>query len=181
MHYVSVSKACYSDLAPLSRALGHDDYFAERFERQKNDQGALFIAWLDGEPVGDLYLWLEPAEEYKIRRHLPDVALLTHLEVLPEHRNLGIGTRLIDAVEQHVREFGFRRTALAVVNDNHKAARLYRRLGYIDWGHGTLVCFATAKRPDGEPSVERELCYVLVKELQPIKSSRGRSSAILSN
>lgn len=167
MQYVEVRKACYTDLAPLSRSLGHEDYFNERFERQKNDRGALFIAWLDGRPVGDVYLWLEPAEELEIRLFLPDAALLTHLEVLEPFRSGGIGTRIIEEVEAYVmRECEKRRVALAVRLDNHEAARLYRRLGYLDWGQGQLPCFADTIQRDGQRRRTVEYCYVLVKELR---------------
>jgi hypothetical protein len=56
---LDVQQACFSDLAVVSRVLGGAEFFAERFERQKNGRGVLFIAWLDNEPVGDVYLWLE--------------------------------------------------------------------------------------------------------------------------
>ena len=59
---------------------------------------------------------------------------------------------------------GFYRAALAVREDNERAARLYRRLGYTDWGHGRLVCFADVMCPGGRPGVAPELCHVLVRQ-----------------
>lgn len=158
-----VQQATYADIQVLGCALGNEDYFTERFDRQKNGDGKLFIAWQNDQAVGDVYLWLERAEEKPIRRHLRGVALLTHLEVLPEFRNRGIGTELINAVETYLWEHGHDRVALAVRTDNENAARLYRGLGYVDWGHGTITCYSE--------SAGDEECHVMVKVLQaPIPS-----------
>ncbi|HEX4702374.1 MAG TPA: GNAT family N-acetyltransferase [Pseudonocardiaceae bacterium] len=162
---VDVRQACFADLAAVSRALGGTEFFAERLERQKNGRGALFIAWLSDEPVGDVYLWLEAAEEHQVRRNLPGVALLTHLEVLPDFRNRGVGTKLVAMVEDYLCAHGHRRAALAVRDDNGRAAQLYYRLGYRDWGHGKLICFANVTVPGGGYEVAPEPCYFLVKQL----------------
>jgi GNAT superfamily N-acetyltransferase len=168
---VDIRHACYGDMMPLYRAMGSEKFFAERYERQKNDLGVLFIAWLGDEPVGDVYLWLEKAEEYLIRQKLPSVALLTHLEVLPAFRNQGIGTKLIEAVEEHLIETGHGRIALAVRDDNENATRLYRELGYQDWGHGKVTCFPYAMNEGGDSAATPELCHVMVKELHSSRPS----------
>jgi hypothetical protein len=46
----------------------------------------LLVAWLDGRPVGVVFLGLEPAE---VRRLLPGVPQLDHLEVLGPLRGRG--------------------------------------------------------------------------------------------
>jgi len=48
---MNVEQACYADIASLGGALGDKEFFVDRFERQKNSRGVLFIAWLDGKPV----------------------------------------------------------------------------------------------------------------------------------
>lgn len=168
---MNVDEATAADLERLGDALGNKEFFADRYRRQKDSKGMLFIAWLDGQPVGDVYLWLEPAEEYQIRRQLPGVPLLTHLEVLPEYRNRGIGTELIAALERYLRGIGKDRVALAVRDDNTKAMELYRRLGYDDWGHGRQVCFANVMDADGRPTAEPEVCHVMVKQLHSMSPS----------
>src|ERR1700730_6248678 len=162
---VDVRQACDADMMPLYRAMGSADFFAERLVRQEKGNGVLFVAWLDGEPVGDVYLWLERADEKIIRRYLPSVPLLTHLEVLPEFRKQGIGRQLILAVEDYLIENGYDRIALAVRVDNKNAARLYWDLDYRDWGHGVVECTPYASNDDGGSTAELELCYVMVKEL----------------
>ncbi|HWD02600.1 MAG TPA: GNAT family N-acetyltransferase [Amycolatopsis sp.] len=159
---VTIRPAGAADVATLAAALGTPRYFADRVSRQAKGLGVLFTAWLGQEPVGDLYLWLEPAEELPIRALLVDVPLLTHLEVRPSARNRGVGRALVEAAERHL---GHGRVALAVRTDNDDAARLYRRLGYDDWGHGTVVCYAEHLHPDGRTIREAEQCHVLVKTL----------------
>jgi len=156
---VDVQPARDADLARLP-----DEFFTDRFRRQRNGAGVLFVAWLRDEPVGDVYLWLEEAEEPPLRRNLPGVPLLTHLEVFPGYRNLGIGTRIIGVAERYLNDLGHQRAALAVRDDNHRAERLYRRLGYVDWGHGLLVCLADVACPGGRRGVAPETCHVLVRE-----------------
>ncbi|WP_328617878.1 GNAT family N-acetyltransferase [Amycolatopsis sp. NBC_00355] len=63
-----------------------------------------------------------------------------HLKVACELRNLGIGQALIGAVEGHLVQVGHHRVTVVVRTDNADAGRLYRRLGYQDWGHGSVVC-----------------------------------------
>lgn len=173
---VDVRQACYADLARLSDT-PDAGFFVERYERQKQDRGVLFIAWQGTEPVGDVYLWLEKAEESLLRWKLPGVALLTHLEVFPRYRNRGIGTTIIKEVEGYLNEIGCHRVALAVREDNVRAARLYQRLGYADWGHGKLVCFADVTCPGGRRDVAPETCHVMVRQLDnKLRSERTFSS-----
>jgi ribosomal protein S18 acetylase RimI-like enzyme len=162
MSEVEIRQAQWEDLEVLATALGQEQFFADRLTRQQRGRGALLTAWLDRKPIGDVYLWLEDAEEREIRQHLPGVPLLTHLEVVPEHRNHGIGTMLIDVAENQAREQGYERLALAVAVDNPKATRLYERLGYGNWNQSPVTCY-----PLGARGRERhaELCHVLVKRL----------------
>jgi GNAT superfamily N-acetyltransferase len=162
-----VRPARSADLEPFAAAPGDREFLVDRLARPRKGLGVLFLAWFDCRPAGLVYLWLEAAEEPLIRRHLPGVPLLTHLEVRAELRNRGIGQALAAAVEQHLTERGHERVALGVRTDNPAAARLYTRLGYRDWDHGEVVCFARTPLPDGAVRLEPELCFVLVKNLVP--------------
>src|ERR1043165_306052 len=168
---MSVEQATYADIARLPETLGDPRFFADRYARQKDGKGLLFIAWHDGQPVGVVYLWLEPAEAYQIRKYPPGVPFLTPLEVLPDYRNRGIGTELIAALEIYLMELGYGAVALAVRDDNVRATHLYKRLDYVDWGHGKQVCFANVLHPDGHPTAEPEVCYVMVKQLHSMSPS----------
>jgi L-amino acid N-acyltransferase YncA len=77
----------------------------------------------------------------------------------------GIGTALIRAAEEAARRLGHQRVALAVGVDNPDARRLYERLGYADWGHGTIVGTWQDHDRDGPPVTVSETCDVLAKRL----------------
>ena len=50
--------------------------------------------------------------------------------VRPAFRNLGVGTRMMQTVEDDLHERGFRMVTLNVARVNHSARRFYERLGY---------------------------------------------------
>jgi acetyltransferase (GNAT) family protein len=79
----------------------------------------------------------------------------------------GIGRALIRAAEDTARRLGHERLALAVGIDNPGAQRLYERLGYVDWGHGTIVGTWAEHDHDGPAVTQSGTCNVLVKGLWP--------------
>jgi GNAT superfamily N-acetyltransferase len=154
-----------ADLAALVAALGQRHFFTDHLARQQQGGAVLLLAWLDGRPVGDVFLECGPAEEPEVRRHLPGVPRLIHLEVLGPFQRRGIGTALIRAGEDTARRLGNERIALGVGLDNRDARRLYERLGYADWGHGTVVGTWVERDHDGPPVTLSEVCDMLVKRL----------------
>jgi GNAT superfamily N-acetyltransferase len=154
-----------ADLAALVAALGQRRFFTDHLARQQQGGAVLLLAWLDGRPVGDVFLECGPAEEPEVRRHLPGVPRLIHLEVLGPFQRRGIGTALIRAGEDTARRLGNERIALGVGLDNRDARRLYERLGYADWGHGTVVGTWVERDHDGPPVTLSEVCDMLVKRL----------------
>jgi ribosomal protein S18 acetylase RimI-like enzyme len=52
------------------------------------------------------------------------------LSVLPAHRGSGLGTRLLDELEGHLRALGVRDLVLGALPGNDDAIRLYERRGY---------------------------------------------------
>lgn len=154
-----------ADLEGLVAALDQRDFFTDRLACQGAGGGVLLVAWLDGRPVGDGFLDFEPAEEPELRRRLPGVPEFGHLEVLGPLWGQGIGTALIRTAEDTARQLGHRQLVLAVGVDNRRARRLYERLGYADWGHGTILDSWAERDHDGRPITLSETCNVLVKRL----------------
>lgn len=64
----------------------------------------------------------------------PEAGTLWMLSVHETFQGLGIGTTLITALEDRVRETGLRTARMTVEHDNARAAALYRRLGYAEVG-----------------------------------------------
>jgi GNAT superfamily N-acetyltransferase len=164
---VEIRPGSEADLAALVAVLGQlpDDFFTDRLARQQDGRGVLLVAWLDDRPVGDVYLALEPADVPQVRRHLPGVPQLIHLEVVGPLQRRGIGTALLHAAEDTARRLGYEQITLAVGVDNPGARRLYERLGYVDWRHGTIVASWQERDRDGPPVTVSETCDVLVKRL----------------
>jgi GNAT superfamily N-acetyltransferase len=162
---VEIQRGSDADLDAYVAAMGQRDYFTDRLARQHDGRGALLVAWQNGRPVGNGFLSWEPADHPEVRRHLPGVPELGHLEVVKPLWGRGIGTALIQAAEATARQSGHDRLILAVGVDNPNARRLYERLGYVDWDHGTVVGTWVERDHDGSPVTLSETCHVLVKRL----------------
>jgi GNAT superfamily N-acetyltransferase len=161
---VEIRPGSTDDLTVLVAVLGERHWFTDRLARQQRGGGVVLVAWLDGRPVGEVFLDCEPATEPEVRRHLPGVPRLDHLEI-PGPFWGRIGTALIGAAEDTARQLGHERIALGVGLDNLKARRLYERLGYSDWGHGTVVGTWVEYPDAGPPVTLSEVCDMLVKRL----------------
>ncbi|MET7395235.1 GNAT family N-acetyltransferase [Dactylosporangium sp. NPDC005572] len=153
------------ELAFVAARLGEAAFLTERLARQSEDKGVLLVAWLDGDPVGCVYVWLEDAEEDDLQKHLPGVPLLNRLRVLEQWRNQSIGTKLVQEAERVAREHDREQLALGIALDNEAAERLYRRLGFQEWEHGLLDTYYVVFR-DGSEVREPERCRILVKDLR---------------
>lgn len=170
----------------MVRSLGQEEYFSDRLVLQDSGHGLLLVAWQQdatggatdgvagGVAVGDVYVWLAAAEEAELRAHLPDVALLTHLEVVAGRRNEGIGTELLRAAEHRLWDLGHKQVALGVGLDNRDAQRLYSRLGYTEWPHGEVATTEVVYHPGGERELRPEICRIMVRHLDPERGSPWR-------
>jgi GNAT superfamily N-acetyltransferase len=162
---LEIRSAADADLAPLVAALGQRRFFSERLASQRGGGGVLLVAWLDGRPVGDVFLDREPATEPEVRRRLPGVPTLIHLEVMGPFQRRGIGTALIHAGQTTARRLGHQHLAMGVGIDNPGARRLYERLGYTDWGHGTVVTSWQEHDHAGLLVTVTETIHLLVRHL----------------
>ncbi len=160
-----IRQASEADLGPLAEVLGQPGFFTDRLTTQRGGGGVLLVAWLDGRPVGDVFLTWEPADEPEVRRWLPGVPRLVHLEVVGPFQRRGIGTALIRAGEDLARRLGHDRLAIGVGVGNLGARRLYERLGYVDWGHGTVVGTWEEQDHGGPPVTVSETIDMLVKRV----------------
>src|SRR5690606_7262211 len=170
MLHVRIRAAVDGYLVALVNALGQEPYFRAQLARQRDKRGVLLVAWHGFEPIGDVYLRLEEAEEPEVRERLPGVPLLTHLEVAPGHRNQRLGRRLMAAAEQWLRRLGHDRVALGVDPRNVRVRSLYRRLGYEEWPHPPVPTTRRIYLPGGREEQVPDVCRILVKDLrQPHK------------
>ncbi|MDX2290799.1 MULTISPECIES: GNAT family N-acetyltransferase [Streptomyces] len=88
---------------------------------------------------------------------------LWQLAVMPALQSCGLGTLLVRAAEQRIRDRGLRRAELAVEEDNPRARALYERLGYRAYGRAPDAWDEEAA--DGSIRRHETMCVLLRKSL----------------
>ena len=119
-----------SDIVELAAALAPDVSMEQIIcRRQDYREGyrQMLVAALDGEVVGTV-------STTGHRFQMPDSLRMFALDVGPDFRRQGVGTALIEAVEEKARRDGLGRVNLEVALDNAGALRLYERLDYCRLG-----------------------------------------------
>jgi GNAT superfamily N-acetyltransferase len=116
-------------LALINRAFAVERFFldADRLDAQglqdRFRSGEFLLLEEDGAPVACAYLELRGADGY--------VGLLS---VDPSRQGQGIGSRMMEAAEQHCRAAGCRHLDLRVVNLREELPPFYRQRGYVVTG-----------------------------------------------
>src|SRR5947207_1511391 len=94
------------EMALLPRAARPHDH-RTRFYQQQEGKALYLIAWLGSLPVGQLLLtWAGETREPMISR-LVRCPNLSDFTVLPAYRSQGIGSSMLDYIEQHVLQQGY--------------------------------------------------------------------------
>lgn len=90
---------------------------------------------------------------------------LRQLAVLPALQSRGLGTLLIRAAEQRIRNRGLLRAELAVEDkeNNPRARALYERLGYVTYGREPDAW--DEEGPDGRIRRHETMCVLMRREL----------------
>lgn len=105
----------------------HREIMESAFADQARGNGAMLVADVNGYPVGQIWIDIR-------RKREESVGILWALRVYPFLQRLGIGTALMEAAEDLLREIGFEYSELGVEKSNHDARRLYEHLGYRHMG-----------------------------------------------
>lgn len=93
---------------------------ADEDDGEWDDDSALFVAVLDGAPIGRL----------SVTRNWNGYGLLDHFGVDRPYRASGIGHRLFDCAKSWAREQGLPGLSLETQNNNLTACRFYERQGF---------------------------------------------------
>ncbi|MCX5532705.1 GNAT family N-acetyltransferase [Streptomyces sp. NBC_00006] len=88
---------------------------------------------------------------------------LWQLAVHPALQSCGIGTVLIEAAEQRIKDRGLRQAELGVEEDNSRARALYERLGYI--AYDSRPDSWDEQAPDGTLRRYETTCTLMRKHL----------------
>lgn len=106
--------------------------YAVAFERARAGNAALWgVTDADEKLVGQLFVLLNSENDPQTADGRQR-AFIHSFRVRPEHRNRGLGSRLLQYAEADLRERGFAWVALNVAEDNPAALRLYQRHGYSE-------------------------------------------------
>ncbi|WP_327103771.1 GNAT family N-acetyltransferase [Nonomuraea glycinis] len=159
--YITVRPLTEGDLRQVIDVLGEEPYFVRALARQRERHGMLLVVWAGTEPIGDVYIWLGRAEEKRLRRRLNGTPLLTHLELVPRYRGLGLTPVILHAAEQWLIGQGRSRLALGVDMDNHTLFKLYRALGFKRWRYSPIPTTAEVFQEDGTSERLPDKCRIL--------------------
>lgn len=94
-------------------------------ERLQNGESVIFIAEVDGEPVG--FVQLYPCFSSVALKRL---WVLNDLYTSKEARRQGVGTALLERAREHAVETGAKGLVLETTPDNEIAQSLYEELGW---------------------------------------------------
>ncbi len=104
--------------------------YADAFTLVQQDKAIIWIAEENGFGlIGQCFVSLKGN-----RPELADGMVRAYIygfRIKPQYRNLGIGARMMLAVEDDLKQRGFRQITLNVGQDNDAARRFYNRLGYL--------------------------------------------------
>jgi ribosomal protein S18 acetylase RimI-like enzyme len=83
--------------------------------------------------VGFVEVGAQPGTKYGMGESVPELDIrpvISNLAVDPEWRRCGLGSELVAACEETVRQWGYDEMVLQVEEDNESAIRFYERLGF---------------------------------------------------
>ncbi|WP_435155078.1 GNAT family N-acetyltransferase [Haladaptatus sp. DFWS20] len=118
--------AAYEFLPTREReATVRERFSAERFETALADDDVILVAAIDGgELVG--YAHVDAVN----RADAVGEAVLQGIYVSPEQWQEGVGTALLDTLEDEIRKRGFTQLSVAVLVDNERGKRFFESKGF---------------------------------------------------
>jgi len=165
----AIRRIRYEDAALISDAfgaLGWPGKTVEQFERYAREDAegsrTCFVAEADGQIAGYCTLLWESTYPHFRAADIPEIS---DLNVLPSHRNLGVGNLLLDAVERAASErsdsVGL---GVGLYADYGPAQRIYARRGYVPDGRGLMYDYAPVQ-PGAKIQVDDAATLMLVLAL----------------
>lgn len=126
--------ASIDDLKRLRCMPGFGESYVQRMLRKvAENNGMIYVAELDSEPVGVIVGTILEQSKEDLLEHVPSkFGEVLELAVEARHRGKGIGTLLMNKLEEYFRENNCNILGVGVLAPNKNAHRLYRKLGYED-------------------------------------------------
>jgi GNAT superfamily N-acetyltransferase len=163
---VDIRKCTLADVERLRSAAGATTalrHHEERWSWQEAGSASYLLAWDDGNVIGRATL-LRRSKYELVRSSIGDAPEVNALESnIP---GLGVGTLLMACAEQEALSWGAPMIGLGVAPDNTRARLLYARLGYVEWGQGTICDqWVERDRAGGVVAEHADECLYLTKPL----------------
>lgn len=137
----------------------YENYFKE----QSDNMRSVVVAKENGKFCG--YVTIKWKSDYDsfVQQSIPEIS---DLNVLPNYRNHGIGTALINACEVMTKKRGYKNIGLGVgmTADYGNAQRLYVHLGYIPDGRGLHYKYTPLNHND-KTIIDDDLVLFMTKSL----------------
>jgi ribosomal protein S18 acetylase RimI-like enzyme len=95
-----------------------------------NEHGFVIVADDDGAPIGYAFVRVHEGPDDTLDFGARWGQLVT-LAVLPEHRNAGVGSAIMDEAERQLATMGVDNIEVDVMQGNDRAQALYERRGYV--------------------------------------------------
>lgn len=138
-----------------------------RWIGQQKGYAVYFIAWVGELPVGHALLQWDVTGNLDEQFAL-ELDMYTHISdlyVLANYRSKAVGYKILDTIENFVKQKGFTQVGLSVAIDNSRARALYDKQGYEDAGFGESIEYRNYTDKNGEEKTVEEICTYLIKEL----------------
>ena len=126
--------ASVDDLKRIRRMPEFGESFTRRtLQKVAEDNGIIYVAELDTELVGAIVGTIPEQSQEDQLEHVPaKFGEVLELAVKAEYRGKGIGTMLMNKLEEYFRENNCNILGVGVLAPNKDAHRLYSKLGYED-------------------------------------------------
>ena len=126
--------ASIDDLKRLRCMPGFGESYVQRMlQRVSENDGVIYVAELDSEPVGVVVGTILEQSKEDLLEHVPSkFGEVLELVVKAECRGKGIGTMLVNKLEEYFREKNCNILGVGVLAPNKRAHHLYNKLGYED-------------------------------------------------
>lgn len=138
--------------------------FHDEFNDQLKGIHSIFIAYKGRKVIGSGFVrWAGPRDE-GIRARYPEAPEIYRLLVADDYRSMGIGSAMIEAMEEEAIRRGFRQVSLGVSHTNPRAYQLYLRSGYVLSEITEYDDEYQLQHADGSVETIRDPCRYLVKD-----------------
>ena len=115
-----MTEADVDDVLKVEESSFHITWTRADFEREaKNDMAIYYVARVDGNIAGYAGMW-----------HVVDEGQITNVAVMPEYRQMGIGSLMMEKIIEKAIEKEMTGITLEVKISNYNAQKLYTKYGF---------------------------------------------------